>query len=119
MRAYMKSRDTRGEGAGDDWRPLCSYTTNLERLGDGLLNTDAAWVQIGTAMEGARQLVPAPVFGMSGFGKSKPEPINERRYADQFVLQYPWIWSAGVLAGLLGLSVWILTRRVKSLDRLR
>ena len=33
--------------------------------------------------------------------------------------QYPWIWSAGVLAGLLGLSLWILSTRVKSLDRLR
>ena len=34
-------------------------------------------------------------------------------------LQFPWYWSAGVLAGLFGLSLWILTSRVKSLDRLR
>ena len=32
---------------------------------------------------------------------------------------YPWYWSAGVLAGLFGISVWILSLRVKSLDRLR
>ena len=39
--------------------------------------------------------------------------------ADQFVMQFPWWWSAGVLAGLLGISTWTLTRRVKSLDRLK
>ena len=43
----------------------------------------------------------------------------ERRLADQFVPQYPWAWSAGILAGLLGLSVCTLSARVKSLDRLR
>src|SRR5262249_2109073 len=32
---------------------------------------------------------------------------------------YPWQWSAGVLAGLAALSVWILATRVRSLDRLR
>jgi ABC-2 type transport system permease protein len=32
---------------------------------------------------------------------------------------YPWYWSAGVLAGLFGLSLWILSLRVRSLDRLK
>jgi hypothetical protein len=32
---------------------------------------------------------------------------------------YPWQWSAYVLAGLLVLSTWTLSTRVKSLDRLR
>ena len=32
---------------------------------------------------------------------------------------YPWYWSAGVLAGLFGLSVCILSSRVKTMDRLR
>jgi hypothetical protein len=44
---------------------------------------------------------------------------NERFLADQMVPQYPWWWSACVLAGLMGLSSWTLTRRVKSLDRLK
>jgi hypothetical protein len=48
-----------------------------------------------------------------------PAPANERRLADEMVPQYPWIWSAGVLAGLLGLSVWTLSTRIKSLDRLK
>jgi ABC-2 type transport system permease protein len=42
--------------------------------------------------------------------------INQPGWKD---LQYPWYWSAGVLAGLFGLSLWILTSRVKSLDRLK
>ncbi len=31
----------------------------------------------------------------------------------------PWYWSAAVLAGIFGLSLCILTSRVKSLDRLK
>ena len=33
--------------------------------------------------------------------------------------QYPWYWSAAVLAGLFGLSVCILNFSIKSLDRLK
>jgi ABC-2 type transport system permease protein len=97
-----------------NWRPLCSYTANLERVGEALLNTDAAWVLIGRAAEVPRAAL-TPFFGLS----AKPSPRAERRLADKYVLQYPWIWSAGVLAGLLGLSLWTLSIRVKSLDRLR
>jgi hypothetical protein len=101
------------EAAKTDWRPLCSYTANLRRLGEAMLNTDAAWVEIGRAIEAQRAAV-SPFFG-----PGESDPINNRRLADQLVPQYPWIWSAGVLAGLLGLSLWILSTRVKSLDRLR
>jgi ABC-2 type transport system permease protein len=118
--AWDKARNAGATATRGDWRPLCSYTANLERLGEGLLNTDAAWVQIGGAWERARQMVPARMFGgPRRRGPSRPEPINERRLADMYVPQYPWTWSAGVLAGLLGLSVWTLSFRVKSLDRLR
>ena len=103
------------EAAPTNWRPLCSYTANLERLGEALLNTDAAWVSIGRAIEGPRTVMQ-PFFSSAG---TEPQPSNERRLADQLVPQYPWIWSAGVLAGLLGLSLWTLNLRVKSLDRLR
>jgi ABC-type transport system involved in multi-copper enzyme maturation permease subunit len=118
--AWSNALSTQGAATRNDWRPLCSYTANLQRLGEGLLNTDAAWVQIGGALERARQIVPPRMFGgPRRRGPPRPETINERRLADEFVLQYPWTWSAGVLAGLLGLSVWTLTFRVKSLDRLR
>jgi hypothetical protein len=72
---------------------------------------------VGGAVERAQQLVPIGMFG--GRRPLKPRVVNERRLADEYALQYPWTWSAGVLAGLLGLSVWTLTFRVKSLDRLK
>jgi ABC-2 type transport system permease protein len=104
------------EEAPTNWRPLCSYTANLQRLGEALLNTDAAWVEIGRAIEVPRAAIK-PFFG-GGPGKNSAQ-INNRRLANLFVPQYPWIWSAGVLAGLFGLSIWTLSTRVKSLDRLK
>jgi ABC-2 type transport system permease protein len=101
------------KAAPRNWRPLCSYTANLQRLGEALLRTEAAWVQIGRVaeeLEAASQPFPD--------GRQAPPP-NDRRLADTMVPQYPWTWSAGVLAALLGLSLWTLNRRVKSLDRLR
>ncbi len=95
-----------------DWRPLFSYVANLERIAHALLNTDAAYVTFGKAagrVEGA-------AMGVNGDAGDGP---NDRRLADLFVPQYPWQWSAGVLAGLLGLSTWTMTRRVRSLDRLK
>jgi len=94
------------ERARTNWRPLFSYPDNLRRLGESILNVDAAWVQIGHAS------ASTPM----SFG---PDPIDERFLADQYAPQYPWTWSAGVLAGLLGISLWTLSMRVKSLDRLR
>jgi ABC-2 type transport system permease protein len=103
-----------------NWRTLPSFTGNLDRLGHSLLDTDAAWVQIGRAVEQGRQVMNKPMrlFGMGGRGPKQP-PINERRIADQIVPQYPWWWSGAVLAGLMGISACILSRRVKSLDRLK
>jgi ABC-2 type transport system permease protein len=115
--AQPRIERARGEAARTDWRPLCSYTANLNRLGEQLLGTDAAWVQIGRAVEAPRAAF-GRMFGRRGGPGAAPE-VNERRLADQFVPQYPWLWSAGILAGLLGLSVCTLSARVKSLDRLR
>ena len=86
------------EAAKSDWRPLVSYTANLRRVGERLLRTNAAWERLG-------QLSPA----------------GQR---SQFLWhmmgnQYPWYWSAGVLAGLFVLSVGILNFSIKSLDRLK
>ena len=109
----------RGEAARSDWRPLCSYTANLERLGEDLLGSDAALVRVGRAVA-APQAVLGRMFavGRPRGARAAPE-VNERRLADQYVPQYPWVWSAGILAGLLGLSVCTLSARVRSLDRLR
>jgi hypothetical protein len=110
--ARSKVRVRRSEELRRDWRPLFSYVANLERISDQLLNTDGAWVTIGKAVVRAQKVVPGP-------GRANLEAPDERELAEQIVPQYPWQWSAGVLAGLLGLSSWILTTRVKSLDRLK
>ncbi len=84
--------------AQEDWRPIFSYTNNLDRIGMELLDS----------AEATRKLVE--VF-------TKGQPLDED--AVQVSAQYPWHWSAGVLAGLFGISLWVLTSRVKSLDRLK
>lgn len=97
-----------------DWRPLFSLTNSLARLGQELLETDRAWVEIGRAIPSTR---PPGGGVLSGF--LPVPPANERRLADQLAMQYPWQWSAGVVGGLVVLSLLVLTTRVKSLDRLR
>jgi hypothetical protein len=115
--AFVRAQEREAEEQRGNWRPLFSYVGNLERIADQLLNADAAWVTIGRAVVRAREAA-GPAMGRQGppgfAGRG-----DERFLADQMVPQYPWQWSAGVLAGLLGLSTWTMTRRVKSLDRLK
>lgn len=106
----------------NNWRRVIAYNTNLERIGDWCLDTDTAWVTIGTAIDKSRRAVDPLATIAGGAGRALRElmqPPNYRFLADQWVLQYPLIWSVGVLAGLWLLSVFILTTRVKSLDRLK
>jgi ABC-2 type transport system permease protein len=86
------------EAARTDWRPLFSYTTNVSRVGRHWLGADASWEKLAETV-----------------------PVEERdRYLnDNMGPQYPWYWSAIILAVLVGLSVCVLNFRVKSLDRLR
>src|SRR5208337_3657336 len=91
QQAERKSRKT-------DWRPLFSYAANLDRLGEAILGADAAWVQISRALEQRRSQVAAmSAPWMSG---NNLEPADERGLAETWVPQYPWTWSAAVLAGL-------------------
>jgi ABC-2 type transport system permease protein len=86
------------EAAKTDWRPLISYTANLRRIQEHLLHTNAAWERL-----------------------SQLSPDRQRR-AILFQLtgnQYPWYWSAAVLACLFVLSVFMLNFFVKPLDRLK
>jgi len=94
-----------------DWRPVLSYVTNLDRMGDVLLDTDNAWVVLGRTIERPRQMIRG--------GGGRERPPNDRRLADRQAWQYPWYWSGGTLAGLWLFSVFVLSRRVKSLDRLK
>jgi len=78
----------------------------------------------------APQLPPHPRMGHAApppppdAGRMRPTRRTQTQ-GDDFSLTrfadagFPWSWSAGVLAGLFGLSLWILTSRVRSLDRLR
>ena len=81
-----------------NWRPLVSYTSNLSRIGHKLVGADAAWLKV---------------------SEMQPAGFRETMQMSYMGPQYPWYWSAGVLAGLFGLSVCILNFRIKSLDRLR
>jgi ABC-2 type transport system permease protein len=86
------------EAAKKNWRPLVSYTTNLSRTGQQLLGADAAWERLA-------ELQPPDRRGIFLLQFAGP--------------QFPWYWSAAVLAALTGLSVCILNFRIKSLDRLK
>ena len=86
------------EASKTNWRPLVSYTANLSRVGGQLLGTDACWRTL---------------------SELEPPFDRERFLAQSLGPQYPWYWSAGVLAGLFGLSACILSLSVRSLDRLR
>lgn len=81
-----------------DWRPLVSYRANLSRVGEYMLGTSACWERL-----------------------SELQPQSQRSsFLVRFMgPQYPWYWSAIMLAGLGGLSICILILTIRSLDRLR
>jgi ABC-2 type transport system permease protein len=81
-----------------DWRPMISYTANLQRVGQHLLGTQRAWESVSLL---------------------RPPEERTRFLLEHMDLQYPWHWSASVLIGLFGLSACILNYRVRSLDRLK
>src|SRR5216683_6165217 len=47
QRSWMEAQKGNAEVARKDWRPICSYSANLDRMSDWLLDTDSAWVAIG------------------------------------------------------------------------
>jgi ABC-2 type transport system permease protein len=81
-----------------NWRPLVSYTANLTRVGRKLLGSDASWKKL---------------------SEFQPEERRAMFLLTMMGPQYPWYWSAGVLAALLGISAWILNFPLRSLDRQR
>ena len=92
-----------GEAAAVGWAPLVSYQSDFVQVRKALLGTDVAFERFAELFATA-----AGSFGGGGPGPAASEPSK-----------YDWRYAAGVLAGLLGLSAWILSSRVKSLDRLR
>jgi ABC-2 type transport system permease protein len=78
-----------------EWSPLVSYTQNLRRLAEHLFDLPRAAERLAALLQ---RRIPG---------------VNQLMYT------YPWYWSALVLAGLCGASLWVLTTRVRSLDRLK
>jgi ABC-2 type transport system permease protein len=98
MKAMNNIMQEEIEDAKTDWRPLASYSGNLDRIGQALLRADSCWEKLSLTMPEEQR----GVFLFSNMGR-----------------RYPWEWSALVLIGLFGVSVCILNFRVKSLDRLK
>jgi hypothetical protein len=131
------------------WCYAISYTQNLEHIQAAILDANAAmepldrlWRQ---RLQGAFRAVDAQRRAAERRRTSHPNPAGnptEHVQAPPVVMEvpnppgdsdevvpdfpspfrgpvYPWYWSAGVLLGLFGISAWILSHRVKTLDRLR
>ena len=115
--AGSRAESARAARSYTDWRPTLSFANNLDRMGDWLLDTDGAWELLGRTLERPRQMV-----GPLAKGRNVPIPSgppNDRRLAERMVWQFPWYWSAGTLTGLCLVSAFVMSRRVKSLDRLK
>ena len=124
-----------------DWCPLVSYTSNLHRIRDALFDAETSWNQVTDLFQAGRQQLGSggfrgPFGGRRGFLPRPPRPprpprtdirasqdptpgSRARSRSSLAPLTYPWIWSAGVLAGLGVLSAAILTTQIRSLDRLK
>ncbi len=118
------------------WCPLVSYTGNLARLRIALLDTESAWGktsklfqstqdQLRDAGRARAQRRNRVTFTLGGPPPIPPPPPGASAgssagagTSDQGA-SYPWQWSAGVLAVLGALSIWLLATRVRSLDHLR
>jgi ABC-2 type transport system permease protein len=110
------------------WLAIVSYDANLTRTGAALLNTRAAWETFGKFMVTE---TPSEPYSSSDGRHSRHRPPIPRPSAEEIAEQreemvsqlsgtaYPWYYSGAVLAGLFGLSICILTTRVKSMDRLK
>jgi ABC-2 type transport system permease protein len=121
------------ETVGKDWCPIISYQYNLQKVCDTLLDVESAEAKWEEAEQGMFNSPPAkPRPGQPGAGKAQPPgqpnppqqapPRGGRPVRSRFnepEPKPPWYWSAAVLAGLMGLSLCLLTSRVKSLDRLK
>jgi ABC-2 type transport system permease protein len=106
-----------------DWCPAVSYVANLRRVGDTLLQTDWAFARIQESLRGVMPNAGGAPMPPMAKGRPTPTPPQPPRPtgapSQREEPTPPWYLSAGILAGLFGLSLWTLTFRVRSLDRLR
>ncbi len=126
-----------------NWCPAVSYTRNLHRVRESLLDTPGARDEFLQLVKEARDAAREAALRASPFGAlgrrgrrgpfaPPPEygpPDAEERIEPPEILKlesdrFPpgregLLWAAGALSGVFGLSVLILTTRVRTLDRLR
>ncbi|WZP00800.1 ABC transporter permease subunit [Isosphaeraceae bacterium EP7] len=110
-----------------EWAPLVSYGNNLGRVREALIRAEPERDKLTALFRAGQQAATqaaAPRMGLFG-RRRRPPPspvfVEEPRPfdADSPTAAVPWTWSAGVLAGLFGLSALTLSSRVKGLDRLK
>jgi ABC-2 type transport system permease protein len=97
----MARRGVIGEARRNNWRVMLAFTGNLDRVGDALLGTDGAWTRLSELVD-------------TRYGRG-----HEYNFSEMRTPQYPWYWSGAVLLVIVGLSTWVLSMRVRSLDRLK
>lgn len=97
MRAAMRAHPYLGA-----WQPMLSYTAQLDCVGRALLGVDDTAVQVAT------QALPQ--------NWSIKARLDTLKYLTG--PQFGWYWSALILLALFGASLWLLTTRVRTLDRL-
>jgi ABC-2 type transport system permease protein len=124
-----------------EWCPLLSYTANLGRVREALLDTPTSRQKLSGLFQAGQNQIrrtarPGPFGRRRGSASvsdrsatppsGPPSAPPPGRSASSSVIEdaggsatYPWQWSAGVLAGLGALSILTLSSRVRSLDRLR
>lgn len=125
----------------EEWSNLASFTKNVQRVQEALLDTESAWQSIDKGYEILKGAATDKLPGAGGmFGRNRNRPgvqprvrPGEDRIAtleintgDGKVTRgrdirslYPWQWSAYMLVLYGVVSLCILRTRVKTLDRLR
>jgi ABC-2 type transport system permease protein len=113
------SSQTLTETVRKDWCQIVSYPNDLLRIREALLDTPSARTKLRELSQASQQaMLPRGPFRRK-FVPARLGPPPPPGYDEDWNPTFPWQWSAGVLAGLLVLSVWTLTTRVKTLDRLK
>lgn len=97
----------------EDWCLTISYTGNLMRTRDMVLDLEGSWP---ANLRAKRQLA---VEEMRASMKQHQFRPNRRTMQMVDPPKIPWQWTIGILAGMSGLSLCILSFRVRSLDRLK
>lgn len=115
-----------------EWANLASFTKNVQRVQEHILNTEAAWQKVDEIVRTVQKAGGKAIGGRFGPTngddrvlltqiprRGPPQPGENYIRSSGVRSLYPWYWSACILLFMGVLSLCILMFRVKSLDRLR